>query len=169
MVDHGVDVGRAHMSQGLNFGLAPPLNRGGEGWIDWRAGNVFGGAGASTDTGEYAGDGTVGPSVIGRGGNNSPGKLVDDVSSPVRGFDGMLPSRATDEDYEEEEDIMGMLFENTSEHNFVPPSGLGRAKGRAVVVGCGRHRRIAGERCCRRWFKGANEALAQGTCGRSRG
>ncbi|KAH8983272.1 hypothetical protein EDB86DRAFT_3085513 [Lactarius hatsudake] len=70
-------------SQGLNSGLAP-LNRGGEGSINWRAGNVFG------------------------GGNNSPGKLVDEVSSPVRGFGGMLPPRATDEDYEEEEDIVGM-------------------------------------------------------------
>ncbi|KAH9167665.1 hypothetical protein EDB89DRAFT_107258 [Lactarius sanguifluus] len=144
-VDHspsaGLDVGRALTSptQGLSFNLTSP-NRGGEGSIDWRAGNVFGGAGASTDTvaGEYAGNGTIDPSVLGGGGNPSPGRLEDDPSSPVRGFDGVQPSRATDEDNEEEEDVMGMLFENTSDDDFVPPSGLGKGKGkgkgRAVVV-----------------------------------
>ncbi|KAH9041071.1 hypothetical protein EDB85DRAFT_2272139 [Lactarius pseudohatsudake] len=126
---HSLDISPAVPPSTIARQPHPPYTR----WIDWRAGNVFGGAGASTDTGEYAGDGTVGPSVIAGGGNNSPGKLVDDVSSPVRGFGGMLPPRATDEDYEEEEDIMGMLLENTSEDNFVPPSGLGKAKGRAVV------------------------------------
>ncbi|KAH9041043.1 hypothetical protein EDB85DRAFT_1886676 [Lactarius pseudohatsudake] len=142
-VDHspgaGVDIGRALTSptQGPSFDLASP-NRGGEGSIDWRAGNVFGGAGASTDTGagEYAGNGTIDPSVLGGGGgsNLSPGRLGDDVSSQIRGFGGVQPSRATDEDNEEEEDVMGMLFENTSDDDFMPPSGLGKGKGRAVVV-----------------------------------
>ncbi|KAH9069604.1 hypothetical protein EDB83DRAFT_2518349 [Lactarius deliciosus] len=72
-----------------NFDLASP-NRGGEGWIDWLTGNVFGGAGASTDKG-------VGEQARRR---------------CVRGFGGVLPSRATDDDEEEEEeeeeeDVMG--------------------------------------------------------------
>ncbi|KAH9069522.1 hypothetical protein EDB83DRAFT_2372857, partial [Lactarius deliciosus] len=141
-VDHspgaGVNVGRALTSptQGLSFDLASPY-RGGEGSIDWRAGNVSGGAGASPDTGagEYAGNGTFDPSVLGDGGNLSPESLGDDPSSPVCGFGGgVRPSRATDEDNEEEEDVMGMLFENTSDDDFMPPSGLGKGKGRAVVV-----------------------------------
>ncbi|KAI9436869.1 hypothetical protein H4582DRAFT_364171 [Lactarius indigo] len=139
--DHGpsasVDVGSAFTSpsQGLNFDLTFP-NRGAEGWIDWRDGNVFGGAGASTDTGvgEYAGDGTIDPSVLGGGGDLSPGKPRDEASSPVCGFDGVQPSRMTDEDDEEEKDVMGMLFENTSDDNFVPASGLGKGKGRAVIA-----------------------------------
>ncbi|KAI9436036.1 hypothetical protein H4582DRAFT_2079181 [Lactarius indigo] len=99
-VDHspgvGVDVGHALTSPslGLNFDLASP-NRGAEGRIDWRAGNVFGAAGTSTDSsvGEYAGDGTIDPSVLGgSSGDLSPEKLVDDVSSPVRGFGGVQPS-----------------------------------------------------------------------------
>ncbi|KAH9069621.1 hypothetical protein EDB83DRAFT_2674316 [Lactarius deliciosus] len=91
---------------------------------------------AGTDTGacEYADDGTIDPSVLGDGGNLSPGKLGDNPSSPVRGFDGVQPSRATDEDDEEEEDFMGMSFENTSDDDFVPPSGFGKGKGRVVVV-----------------------------------
>ncbi|KAH9019912.1 hypothetical protein EDB83DRAFT_119655 [Lactarius deliciosus] len=72
-VDHspgaGMDVGRAltSSSQGLNYDLTSP-NRGGEGSIDWRAGNVFGGAGASphTGAGEYAGNGMIDPSVTWR-------------------------------------------------------------------------------------------------------
>jgi hypothetical protein len=40
----------------------------------------LGGTSVSTDTGEYAGDGTIGPSVIGRGGIG-PGK-VDEYASP---------------------------------------------------------------------------------------
>ncbi|KAH9055280.1 hypothetical protein EDB87DRAFT_1338580 [Lactarius vividus] len=142
-IDHSpsanIDVGRAltSPSQGLSFNLTSPI-RAGEGSIDWHAENVFGVAGASTDTGagEYAGNGTIDPSVLGGGGNLSPGKLGDDPSSPIRAFGGMQPSRATDEDDEEEEDVMGMLFENKSDDDFVPPSGLGKGKGksRAVVV-----------------------------------
>ncbi|KAH9014035.1 hypothetical protein EDB84DRAFT_859804 [Lactarius hengduanensis] len=143
-VDHGpgagVDAGRARTSptQGPSVDLASP-NRGGEGSINWRAGNVFGGAGAGTDTGagEYAGNGMINPSVLGGGGNLSPERLGDDPSSPVRGFGGgVQPSGATDEDNEEEEDVMDMLFENTSDDDFMPPSGLGKGKGKgqAVVV-----------------------------------
>ncbi|KAH8982297.1 hypothetical protein EDB83DRAFT_2536595 [Lactarius deliciosus] len=105
-------------------------------FIDWRDGNIFSGAGAGTDTGacEYADDGMIDLSVLGSSGNLSPGKLGDNPSSPVRGFSGVQPSRVTDEDdeEEEEEDVMGMLFENTSDDNFVPPSGF--SKGQVVVV-----------------------------------
>ncbi|KAH9167684.1 hypothetical protein EDB89DRAFT_2124365 [Lactarius sanguifluus] len=115
-VDHspgaGVDVGRTltNPSQCLSFNIVSP-DHGGEGWTEWRAENVFGGAGASTDTG--AGD---------------PGKFGDDPSSPVRVFGGVKPSGAMDEDDEEEGDVMGMLFENTSDDDFVPPSGLGKGR-----------------------------------------
>jgi hypothetical protein len=48
-------------------------------------------------------------------------------------------SRAVDEDYrmndEEEEDVMGLLFaENTSDDDFVPPSGMGKGKGKSRAV-----------------------------------
>ncbi|KAI9436837.1 hypothetical protein H4582DRAFT_362379 [Lactarius indigo] len=140
-VDHSptasVDVGRTltNPSQVLSFDLTSP-NHDAEGWIDWRDGSVFGGAAASTDTGvgEYAGDGTIDPSVLGGGGNLSPGRLGGDVSSPVRGFGGVKPSRMTDEDDGEEEAVMGMLFENTSDDDFVAASGLGKGKDRAVVA-----------------------------------
>ncbi|KAH9032559.1 hypothetical protein EDB85DRAFT_1890617 [Lactarius pseudohatsudake] len=77
-------------SQGLSFDLAS-LNCSGEGSIEWRTGNILGGAGVSTDTGvgKYAGDGTISLSVLGRSGNLNPGKLGDDPSSPVHGFGGM--------------------------------------------------------------------------------
>ncbi|KAH9036078.1 hypothetical protein EDB84DRAFT_1198427 [Lactarius hengduanensis] len=71
--------------------------------------------------------------MLGGGGNLSPGKLGDDPSSPVRKFGGVQPPRATDED-DEEGEVMGTLFENTSDDDFVPPSELGKGKGRAVVV-----------------------------------
>ncbi|KAI9437185.1 hypothetical protein H4582DRAFT_2077583 [Lactarius indigo] len=119
---------------GVDHSLGAGVDR--RGSIDWRAGNVFGCAGDSTDTGigEYAGNGTIDPSVLGGGANNSPGKLVDGVSSPIRGFSGAQPERATDEDDEEEDDVTGMLFENTGDDDFVPLSGLGKGKGRAGVV-----------------------------------
>ncbi len=143
----GMDLGRAHTSPERDFDLSS-LNAGGgggsEGWIDWRAGHVLGSTSASTDTGvgEYAGDGTIDPSVLG-GGGNSPGKLGDYAGSPVGRFgrDGSVqPSHATDEDEdEEEEDVMGLLFENSSDDDLVPPrsglgKGKGKGKGRAVVV-----------------------------------
>ncbi|KAH8999807.1 hypothetical protein EDB86DRAFT_610991 [Lactarius hatsudake] len=73
-------------------------------------------------------------SVLGGGSSLSPGKIGDDPSSPVRVFGGVQPSRATDEDDEEEEDDMGMLFENTRDDGCVPPSGLGKGKGKARAV-----------------------------------
>ncbi|KAH9167689.1 hypothetical protein EDB89DRAFT_1996292 [Lactarius sanguifluus] len=138
-VDHpgvGVDASRAHMSPGqsLNLDFTSPNSAGG-GSIGWSAGHIVGGAGASTNTGvgEYAGDGTIDPPVLDGGGNFSPGKLGDDSSSPVRGFGndgggGARPSRGTDED-NDEEDVMGLLFENTSDDDFMPPSGLGNGEG----------------------------------------
>ncbi|KAH9013542.1 hypothetical protein EDB84DRAFT_892478 [Lactarius hengduanensis] len=138
-VDHSlgasVDVDRAltSPSQGLSFDLTSS-NRGGEGSIDWCSGNVLVVQGAGTDAGagEYAGNGTIDACVLGGGGNLSPGKLGDDPSSPVRKFGGVQHPRATDED-DEEEDGMGTLFENTSDDDFVPPSELGKGKGRAVA------------------------------------
>ncbi|KAH9024358.1 hypothetical protein EDB85DRAFT_2150501 [Lactarius pseudohatsudake] len=52
------------------------------------------------------------------GSNLSPGKLGDDLSSPVHKFSGVQPLHATDEG-DNEEDVMG-TFENTSDDNFVP-------------------------------------------------
>ncbi|KAH9069560.1 hypothetical protein EDB83DRAFT_2518320 [Lactarius deliciosus] len=51
----------------------------------------------------------IAPPVLGMGINNSPGKLADDESSPIRGFCGMQPSRTTGEDDEEEEGGIGQV------------------------------------------------------------
>ncbi|KAH9027274.1 hypothetical protein EDB85DRAFT_2291638 [Lactarius pseudohatsudake] len=121
-VDHGPGaVVRAHASpgQGLNFDLASP-NPAVLGWNDWR----------------YAGDGTIDPSVLGAGGNNSPDKLGD---SPVHEFgdDGCARhSRATDKDKEEEEeDVVGLFLGTRATTILRRRRGLGKGKGRAVVNG----------------------------------
>ena len=103
---------------------------GGEGWVDWPAGNVLDGTGAGTDMGvdEYAGDGTIDPSVLG-GGSNSPNKPDAYSSSPMHQFSRDRGGE-DDGDYEEEDDVMGLLFQNTSDDDFSPPSGLGRGKGK---------------------------------------
>lgn len=132
---------RAHASpgQGLNSDLASP-NPAVLGWNDWRVGRVIGGAGASTVTGigEYASDGTIHPSVLDAGGNNSPGKLGDDTNSPVHEFgdDGCArPSRATDEDEDEEEEEEDVFFFGTRATAILcRRRGLGKGKGRAAVV-----------------------------------
>ncbi|KAI9436029.1 hypothetical protein H4582DRAFT_2130267 [Lactarius indigo] len=51
---------------------------------------------------------------------------------PVRGFGGVQTPRVRDGVDEEEEDFMGMLFENTSDNDFVPLSGLGEGKGKST-------------------------------------
>ena len=109
-----------------------------DGWVDWRARHVFGRTSVGTDTasGEYAGDGTIDPSVLGEG-SNSPDKFEEHASSLARrfgGYDGRERLRAMHEgermDDEEEEDVMGLLFENVGHDDFVPPSGLGKGKGK---------------------------------------
>ncbi|KAH8983262.1 hypothetical protein EDB86DRAFT_256500 [Lactarius hatsudake] len=91
------------------------------------------------------------PSMIDGGGNLSPGKFP---SSPVRGFGGVQISRATDED---EDEVMGV---NTSDDDFMPPSGLGKDKGRAVVVDgvVESSESVAAAR----WFEDAEEDPARG-------
>jgi hypothetical protein len=111
-----------------------------DGWVDWRAGHVLGGTSAGTDTGvigEYAGNGTIDPSVLGGGGGNCAEKADEYSSSPVRRFrdGGAQLSRATTGegggvDDEEEDDVMGLLFQNASDDDFVPPSGSGKGKGK---------------------------------------
>ncbi|KAH9055275.1 hypothetical protein EDB87DRAFT_1579964 [Lactarius vividus] len=102
----------------LSFDLASP-NHGGEGSIAWRAGNIFGGA--------LAMERSTCPCLV--------ACPTTSLASSGTTFGGVQPSRATDEDNEEEEDVMGTLFENTSDDDFVLPSGLGKGKGRAVVMG----------------------------------
>ncbi|KAH9069625.1 hypothetical protein EDB83DRAFT_2518376 [Lactarius deliciosus] len=117
-VDHdpgaGVDVVRGHASpgQGLNSDLASPSPA------------VF----TVTSISEYDGNGAIDPSVLGGGGNNSPGKLGDDTNSPAHEFGGgggAQPSRTTDEDEEEEEDARAraeLLLWTASRHQraFLP-------------------------------------------------
>ena len=107
----------------------------GDGWVDCRTVYVFGRTSASTDTssGEYAGDRTIDPSVLGGGGGNRPDKFEGHASLSTRrfgGYDGSERLCATHEgermDDEEEEGVMGLLFENVSHDDFVPPSGLGK-------------------------------------------
>src|ERR1700744_762418 len=92
-----------------------------------------------TGVGEYAGDGTIDPSVLGGGGGVIPSKVDEYASSPAGRREDL--SRAMEEEYrmddEEEEDVMGLLFAaNASDDDFVPSSGMGKGKGksRAVVM-----------------------------------
>jgi hypothetical protein len=138
----GTSLDHAHASpdRGLDFDLTSlsAISSGGEGWADWNTAPVLGGPSASTEAGlgEYAGDGTIDPSILG-GAGLSPAK-VDDYSSSPAGRRVEL-ARAVDEDYrmndEEEEDVMGLLFaENASDDDFVPPSGMGKGKGKSRAV-----------------------------------
>ena len=83
-------------------------------------------ASARIRVGEYAGDGTIDPSVLGGGGGDISPRKMDGYSSSPAGRCADL-SRAMEEDYrmddEEEEDVMGLLFAtNGSDDDFVPPS-----------------------------------------------
>ena len=130
--------------RGLDFDLTSltslgPSVSGGEGWGDWPTQHGLGGTSASPDTGvgEYTGDGTNDPSVLGGGEGISPSK-VDGYSSSPAGRRADL-SRAMEEDYrmdgEEEEGVMGLLFAtNGSDEEFVPPSGMGKGKGKSRAV-----------------------------------
>jgi hypothetical protein len=140
--DAGPSLDHAHASpdRGLGFDLTSlsALSSGGEGWTDWNPALVLGDMSVGTEAGvgEYAGYGTIDPSVLG-GGGTSPTK-VDDYSSSPAGRRVEL-SRLTDEDYtmndEEEDDVMGLLFAaNASDDDFVPPSGLGKGKGKSRAV-----------------------------------
>ncbi|KAN0136406.1 hypothetical protein V8E53_005774, partial [Lactarius tabidus] len=137
----GTSLDHAHASpdRGLDFNLTSlsAISSGGEGWADWNPTGVLGGPSISTDAavGEYAGDGTIDPSILG-GAGLSPAKVDDYSSSPIG---RRVELCAVDEDYrmndEEEEDVMGLLFaENTSDDDFVPPSGLGKGKGKSRAV-----------------------------------
>ncbi|KAI0249446.1 hypothetical protein BJV78DRAFT_695808 [Lactifluus subvellereus] len=170
---------RANMGADLQFMLAT-LNASpgpSPGWIDWGTGVVSGAATANAGTGgvatgEFAGDGTIDPSVLGGGaGAGSPGKLFrsdsdhsialdDRLSSP-----GRFPrSRAVGEDEHmddlgDEEDVMGLLFQDPTDGDFVPPtsvaSGVGKGKGKAVAG-----TEHAGARGVRRRRKSWRKALA---------
>lgn len=94
--------------------------------------------------------------MLGAGGNNSPGKLGDNTSSPVHefGIDGAArTSRATDEDEEEEEEDIVGPFGNTSDTAV----GIKQGQGQGPSCRCGRRRRVAGERFCRCWSEAAEE------------
>ena len=115
-----------------------------EGWVDWRAGQVLGGTsvtGTEVGTGEYVGDGTIDPSVLG-GSADKADEYASTLDCRFRGDGGA--ERAMNEgdvmDDEEEEDVMCMLFENVRDKDFLPPSGSGKGKGN----GCrGQRRRVS--------------------------
>ena len=74
-----LDHARVSPDRGLDFDLTSltslgPSVSGGEGWADWPTRHGLGGASLSPDTGvsEYAGDGTIDPSVLGGGGGCQP-------------------------------------------------------------------------------------------------
>lgn len=48
------------------------------------------------------------------------------MSLPIRGLGGVQLSHAMSDD-EEEEDVLGILFWDTSDDDFVLPSGLGNS------------------------------------------
>ena len=135
---------RESPDRGLDFDLTSlislgPSVSGGEGWADWPTQHGLGASSVSPDTsvGEYAGDGTIDPSVLGGGEGINPSKM-DGYSSSPPGLRADL-SHAMEEDYqmddEEEEDVMGLLFAtNGSDEEFVPPSGMGKGKGKSRAV-----------------------------------
>ena len=139
-----LDHVRASPDRGLDLDLTSltslgPSVSGGEGWADWPTQHGLGGPSVSPDTGvgEYAGDGTIDPSVLGGGGGVSPSKVDDYASSPAGRREDL--SRAMEEEYrmddEEEEDVMDLLFAaNGSDDDFVPPSGMGKSKGKSRAV-----------------------------------
>ena len=139
-----LDHTRESPDRGLDFDLTSltslgPSVSGGEGWADWSTQRGLGGTsvGPGTDVGEYAGDGTIDPSILGGGGGVSPSK-VDGYSNSPAGRRADLSS-AMEEGYrmddEEEEDVMGLLFAtNGSDEEFVPPSGMGKGKGKSRAV-----------------------------------
>jgi len=113
----------------MDFDLTPLTTSGSlsEGWTDWRAEPVPSNTDTGANTGvvgEYAGDGTIDPSVLGGGeggSGTSPDKFGDSAIAPVH---RARPSRGAMDgfDDEEEEDVMGLLFERASDDDFVPPS-----------------------------------------------
>ena len=140
-----LDYTRESPDRGLDFDLTSltslsPSVSGGERWADWPTQRGLGGTSVSPDTGvgEYAGDGTIDPSVLGGGGGEISPSKMDGYSSSPAGRRADL-SRAMEEDYrmddEEEEDVIGLLFAtNGSDEEFVPPSGMGKGKGKSRAV-----------------------------------
>ena len=146
---------RASPDRGLDFDLdltsLSASASGGEGWIDWNAGHVLGGTSASADAGvgEYAGDGTIDPSVLGGGGGISPSK-VDEYSSSPAGR-RVEHSRAVAEEYrmndEEEEDVMGLVVCGEYERRGLCAAvGNGQGQEQEPSDCCGRRCRLAGKR-----------------------
>ena len=94
-----LDHTRESPDRGLDFDLTSltslgPSVSGGEGWADWPTQRGLGGTSVSpdTDVGEYAGDGTIDPSVLGGGGGSiSPSKVDGYSSSPAGPSCGSLP------------------------------------------------------------------------------
>ncbi|KAI0292223.1 hypothetical protein B0F90DRAFT_281454 [Multifurca ochricompacta] len=119
----GADIG-VNMGSDLGFFLdtLSPRPGAGAGWIDWGTGQVFSAAATGISTsmaaaGEYTGDGTIDPSVLG-GNIGSPGKFRLDMNHAVAaGSPSGYAMNNEDEDVdmdeeEEEEDVIGMLFED---------------------------------------------------------
>jgi hypothetical protein len=121
--------------------LNPCFGDGATGSIDWGAA-----AGPSTGVvpgGDYVGDGTIDPSVLGGPGAGSPYKIFksDAAAASVRGRAIM---RALDADkILDEDDVEGLLFQDSADGEFVPPPGKG--KGKVRVVG-GADADVAGRR-----------------------
>ena len=101
-----LDYARTSPDRGLDFDLTSltslgPSVSGGEGWTDRPTQPGLGGTSVSPDTGvgEYAGDGTFDPSVLGGGGGGgvSPSRVDEYASSPAGRREDL--SRAMEEEY----------------------------------------------------------------------
>jgi len=129
----------ANTGQNMVFMMAPLnpcFSDGATGSIDWGAA-----AGPSTGVvpgGDYVGDGTIDPSVLGGPGAGSPYKIFksDAAAASVRGRADVRASGA-DKILDEEEDVEGLLFQDPADGEFVPPPSKGKGKVR-VVGGAGR-------------------------------
>jgi hypothetical protein len=124
----------ANTGQNMVFTMAPLnpcFSDGATGSIDW-------GAAACSSTGlvpggDYVGDGTIDPSVLGGPGAGSPYKIFksDAAAASVRGRAVVRASNA-DKILDEEEDVEGLLFQDPADGEFVPPPSKGKGKVRVV-------------------------------------
>jgi hypothetical protein len=158
----GLELG-ANTGSDMEFMMLASMNpnsgfSAGPGWTDWDA---AGPSSAMVAENDYVGDGTIDPSVLGGAGfsgvslgGGRPGKAVFRLDGTAGSDDHIgyhrspfMRARGKDKyldngDVEDEGDVMGLLFEDPPDGDFVsrPPSvrgagGKGKNKDKATVAG----------------------------------
>jgi hypothetical protein len=155
----GFDVDTGQNMLFMMAPLNPCFSDGTTGSIDWGAA-----AGPSTGVvpgGDYIGDGTIDPSMLGGPGAGSPYKIFksDAAAASVAGR-GVVRASDADKILDEEDDVEGLLFQDPVDGEFVPPPSKGKDKIRVVGKADTTVRRInAGEARIR--TKSWRKALAE--------